>query len=124
MFVRGSPLYEVVGQMGFWGTLICGTQAAGLEWRNMKASTWSSMTSECADIWDPEPKRCVKVLILLHSRAPRGLYSGYVHLVYAGANLVSYGLLDVLQLIDSVQRLLRVAVRTIPLREFLILSLQ
>jgi len=30
-FVRNRPLYEVVGQMGFWGTIINGAQAAGLE---------------------------------------------------------------------------------------------
>ena len=27
-FVRKSPLYEVVGQLGMWGTLINGIQAA------------------------------------------------------------------------------------------------
>ncbi|THH02680.1 hypothetical protein EW026_g201 [Hermanssonia centrifuga] len=30
-FVRRSPLYEVVGQLGMWGTLINGIQAAALE---------------------------------------------------------------------------------------------
>ncbi|KAG1814528.1 hypothetical protein EV424DRAFT_1541357 [Suillus variegatus] len=30
-FVRRSPLYEVVGQLGMWGTLINGIQAASLE---------------------------------------------------------------------------------------------
>ncbi|KAG8861475.1 hypothetical protein FRB96_002924 [Tulasnella sp. 330] len=43
-FVRDSPLYEVIGQMGLWGTLINGAQAAGLEWKNMKASTWDGKT--------------------------------------------------------------------------------
>jgi len=43
-FVRSSPLYEVVGQLGMWGTLINGVQAAGLEWKMMKASPWDGMT--------------------------------------------------------------------------------
>jgi len=43
-FVRASPLYEVVGQMGLWGTLINGIQASGLEWRDMKESTWNGAT--------------------------------------------------------------------------------
>ncbi|KAG9017167.1 hypothetical protein FRB90_001519 [Tulasnella sp. 427] len=43
-FVRTSPLYEVVGQLGMWGTLINGIQASGLEWKNMRDSTWSGAT--------------------------------------------------------------------------------
>ncbi|KAG9037532.1 hypothetical protein FRB95_005114 [Tulasnella sp. JGI-2019a] len=43
-FVRDSPLYEVVGQLGLWGTLINGIQAAGLEHQMMRDSTWNSMT--------------------------------------------------------------------------------
>lgn len=42
--MRSSPLYEVVGQMGFWGTLINGIQAAGLEWKMMRDSTWNGAT--------------------------------------------------------------------------------
>jgi len=42
-FVRRSPLYEVVGQLGMWGTIINGIQAAGLEHRDMTQATWSGM---------------------------------------------------------------------------------
>jgi len=44
MYVRRSPLYEVVGQLGFWGTIINGIQAAGLEHQMIRTSTWDSMT--------------------------------------------------------------------------------
>jgi len=40
-FVRKSPLYEVVGQLGMWGTIINGIQAAGLEHKGMREATWS-----------------------------------------------------------------------------------
>ncbi|KAI0741890.1 hypothetical protein C8Q80DRAFT_1196879 [Daedaleopsis nitida] len=40
-FVRKSPLYEVVGQLGMWGVIINGIQAAGLEHQGMKTATWS-----------------------------------------------------------------------------------
>ncbi|TDL24039.1 DUF914-domain-containing protein [Rickenella mellea] len=40
-FVRRSPLYEVVGQLGMWGTIINGIQAACLEHKGMKTATWS-----------------------------------------------------------------------------------
>jgi len=40
-FVRQSPLYEVVGQLGMWGTLINGIQAAGLEHSRMREATWN-----------------------------------------------------------------------------------
>ncbi|KAJ7733248.1 solute carrier family 35 member SLC35F1/F2/F6 [Mycena maculata] len=43
-FVRRRPLYEVVGQLGMWGTLICGAQAAGLEHRGMVTATWDGAT--------------------------------------------------------------------------------
>ena len=45
-FVRERPLYEVVGQLGLYGTLINGIQAAGLEHEMMKVSTWNGQTSE------------------------------------------------------------------------------
>ncbi len=44
-FVRRSPLYEVVGQLGMWGTLINGIQAAALEHEGMKTATWDGATS-------------------------------------------------------------------------------
>lgn len=40
-FVRRRPLYEVVGQLGMWGTLINGIQAAGLEHKDMRLATWN-----------------------------------------------------------------------------------
>ncbi|KAI0272590.1 DUF914-domain-containing protein [Gloeopeniophorella convolvens] len=40
-FVRRSPLYEVVGQLGMWGTIINGIQASILEHKKMKETTWS-----------------------------------------------------------------------------------
>jgi hypothetical protein len=64
-FVRKSPLYEVclfisecvqdvtflhsiqvVGQLGMWGALICGTQAASLEHAEMKTASWNAFTSK------------------------------------------------------------------------------
>ncbi|KAG6845500.1 hypothetical protein H0H87_008397 [Tephrocybe sp. NHM501043] len=43
-FVRKRPLYEVVGQLGLYGTLINGIQAAGLEHGAMKLASWNGMT--------------------------------------------------------------------------------
>jgi len=43
-FVRRSPLYEVVGQLGMWGTLINGIQAASLEHNGMKHASWNGAT--------------------------------------------------------------------------------
>ncbi|KAJ3555368.1 hypothetical protein NM688_g2619 [Phlebia brevispora] len=43
-FVRKSPLYEVVGQLGMWGTLINGIQAAGLEHHDMTLASWNGAT--------------------------------------------------------------------------------
>ncbi|OCH93678.1 DUF914-domain-containing protein [Obba rivulosa] len=43
-FVRRSPLYEVVGQLGMWGVLINGIQAAGLEHNGMRTASWNGAT--------------------------------------------------------------------------------
>ncbi|KAI0073270.1 DUF914-domain-containing protein [Panus rudis PR-1116 ss-1] len=43
-FVRRSPLYEVVGQLGMWGTLINGIQMAGLEHKAMREASWNGTT--------------------------------------------------------------------------------
>jgi len=43
-FVRKSPLYEVVGQLGMWGTLINGIQAASLEHHDMTTASWNGAT--------------------------------------------------------------------------------
>ncbi|KIM53933.1 hypothetical protein SCLCIDRAFT_137838 [Scleroderma citrinum Foug A] len=42
--VRRRPLYEVVGQMGMWGTIINGIQAAALEHKGMPVAPWTGMT--------------------------------------------------------------------------------
>ena len=44
-FVRKRPLYEVVGQLGMWGTVINGIQASCLEHKKWKESTWSGENS-------------------------------------------------------------------------------
>ena len=44
--MRKSPLYEVVGQLGMWGTLINGIQAAGLEHKSIPEVTWDGATGE------------------------------------------------------------------------------
>ena len=44
-FVRKRPLYEVVGQLGMWGTIINGIQASCLEHKKWKESTWSGENS-------------------------------------------------------------------------------
>ena len=41
IFVRRRPLYEVVGQLGMWGTIINGIQLAGLEHKDIPKATWS-----------------------------------------------------------------------------------
>lgn len=43
-FVRRSPLYEVVGQLGMWGVLINGIQAASLEHHLMTTASWNGGT--------------------------------------------------------------------------------
>jgi solute carrier family 35, member F1/2 len=43
--VRKRPLYEVVGQLGMWGTIINGVQASIIEHNGMKKATWSGRNS-------------------------------------------------------------------------------
>jgi len=43
-FVRKRPLYEVVGQLGMYGVLINGIQAAGLEHKAMTMASWNGAT--------------------------------------------------------------------------------
>lgn len=45
-FVRRSPLYEVLGQLGMWGSLIIGTQAAILEHKAMTHVPWNGPIGE------------------------------------------------------------------------------
>ena len=46
LLVRQSPLYEVLGQLGMWGTLIIGIQAALLEHKAMREVPWSGPIRE------------------------------------------------------------------------------
>ncbi|KIK99792.1 hypothetical protein PAXRUDRAFT_432759 [Paxillus rubicundulus Ve08.2h10] len=43
-FVRKRPLYEVVGQLGMWGTLVNGIQASALEHYDMTKASWNGAT--------------------------------------------------------------------------------
>ena len=45
-FVRQSPLYEVVGQLGMWGTLINSIQASALEHKGMRDAPWNGAIGE------------------------------------------------------------------------------
>ena len=45
-FVRQSPLYEVVGQLGMWGTLINTVQGAALEHKGMREVPWNGPIGE------------------------------------------------------------------------------
>jgi solute carrier family 35 protein F1/2 len=45
LFVRQSPLYEVVGQLGMWGVIINGVQATLIERHKWTTSTWSGRNS-------------------------------------------------------------------------------
>ena len=42
--VSKRPFYEVIGQMGFWGTLICGVQSAIFDREAYKTATWDNTT--------------------------------------------------------------------------------
>lgn len=42
--VRDRPLYEVVGQLGMWGVIINGIQAAGLEHKGIREAVWNGAT--------------------------------------------------------------------------------
>lgn len=41
-FVSGRPLYEVIGQLGFWGIIINGIQAAIFDRSSFRTATWNS----------------------------------------------------------------------------------
>lgn len=41
-FVSGRPLYEVIGQLGFWGIIINGVQAAIFDRASFRTATWNS----------------------------------------------------------------------------------
>lgn len=41
-FVSGRPLYEVIGQLGFWGMIINGAQAGIFDRASFRTATWNS----------------------------------------------------------------------------------
>ena len=41
-FVSGRPLYEVIGQLGFWGMIINGVQAGIFDRQSFQAATWNA----------------------------------------------------------------------------------
>ncbi|KIW73897.1 hypothetical protein PV04_01977 [Phialophora macrospora] len=41
-FVSGRPLYEVIGQLGFWATIINGAQAGIFDRDSFRSATWNS----------------------------------------------------------------------------------
>lgn len=41
-FVSGRPLYEVIGQLGFWGVIINGVQAGIFDRSSFRTATWNS----------------------------------------------------------------------------------
>lgn len=40
--MRKAPLYQVVGQLGMWGVLINGIQAAALEHEGIRTAPWNA----------------------------------------------------------------------------------
>ena len=94
--MRRSPLYEVVGQLGMWGTLINGIQAAGLEHKDMTTASWNGATSAYLrhpqsggtdTDTDTDP---------MNSWAARRVHGGDVHPVHGRADPVPHGVVRVL----------------------------
>jgi len=86
-FVRQRPLYEVVGQLGMWGMLINGIQAAGLEHNDMKTANWSARNGGLIVAY-------TSAMFILYTVAPllyRMASSAYYNLSLLSANF--YGLL-------------------------------
>ncbi|KIM69264.1 hypothetical protein SCLCIDRAFT_19882 [Scleroderma citrinum Foug A] len=46
VFVRKSPIYEVLGQMGMWGMIVSATQASILEHKLWSEAVWNQKTFE------------------------------------------------------------------------------
>ena len=125
-FVRKRPLYEVVGQLGMWGTIINGIQASALEHKKWKESTWSGENSMIlrpsfldsalhsafqSDFWWlTQPVR------ISWLRGQHGTESHYSdgHLVYCRPNALSSCLLGVFQSELAFQRLLRSTLWYVP----------
>lgn len=85
--VRKRPLYEVVGQLGFWGVIICGVQAGGLEHAAMLTASWNGATVGLAMAY-------TAAMFILYTVAPilyRMASSGYYNLSLLSSDF--YGLL-------------------------------
>ncbi|KAF9381703.1 hypothetical protein BGX21_002038 [Mortierella sp. AD011] len=61
--VRQRPLYEVVGQMGFWATILCGIQLMVLEREEVQNVTWTPQVIGCIIGYDT-------ALFILYSVSP------------------------------------------------------
>jgi solute carrier family 35 protein F1/2 len=74
-FVRKSPLYEVVGQLGMWGTLINGIQAASLEHDGMTTASWNGATIGLLIAYTAAMFILYTVAPLLYRMASSGYYN-------------------------------------------------
>lgn len=92
-FVRKRPLYEVVGQLGMWGFLICGAQAAGLEHEDMKTASWNGATSA----FHISLYFAGVSILTTYSRIVDRVHSCDAHPVHRRTPPLSHGLLSVLQ---------------------------
>ncbi|KAK7466467.1 hypothetical protein VKT23_005188 [Stygiomarasmius scandens] len=85
--VRKRPLYEVVGQLGMWGFMICAIQAAGLEHADMHTASWNGGTVGLVIAY-------TSAMFILYTVAPilyRMASSGYYNLSLLSSDF--YGLL-------------------------------
>jgi solute carrier family 35, member F1/2 len=96
--VRKRPLYEVVGQLGMWGFLICGTQAAALEHEAMRNASWNGGT---VGLFIAYTAGTFFTQFLLDTTEFM-IYSN-VDSVHHCANALSYGIIDVLQPLAAFQ---------------------
>jgi len=105
-----------VGQLGMWGFLICGAQAAGLEHNEMKAASWTAGTSQLSAphvlfrITHSPSRKCSWFIDSVYLRyaflfpfrnaavahVTLGLRNSDVDSVHGGPAVISYGLLCVL----------------------------
>lgn len=91
-FVRRRPLYEVVGQLGMWGTIINGVQAAGLEHNGMRTANWSGENS----MHTTQLNISCTVLTLMDSRTAHRVHRCDVHPLHSGSIAIPHGLFSLL----------------------------
>lgn len=81
--MRQSPLYQVVGQLGMWGTIINTIQAASLEHKGMREATWSGPVSEFRPVPSTDLRtKCVFAVGLLFA------YTAAMFILYTTAPLL------------------------------------